>query len=80
MRANGSAQPSESDCVREVRELMTGIITSAMHEGPPTPRDLVVARVLQQVWLSALIGWVGGVDAPTRVTADLDAAAHLLLD
>jgi len=59
---------------------MTGIITAAIHEGPPTPRDLAVARVLQQVWLSALIGWVGGVDEAPRVTADLDAAAHLLLD
>ena len=80
VRANGSAQPSEADCVREVRELMTGIITAAMHEGPPSSRDLAVARVLQQVWLSALIGWVGGVDDAPRVTADLDAAAHLLLD
>lgn len=80
VRANGSAQPSESDCVREVRELMTGIITGAMHEGSPTQRDLAVARVLQQVWLSALIGWVGGVDEAPRVTADLDTAAHLLLD
>jgi AcrR family transcriptional regulator len=80
VRANGSAQPSEADCVRAVRELMTDIITGAMHEGPPTERDLAVARVLQQVWLSALIGWVGGVDDASRVGDDLAAAAHLLMD
>lgn len=80
VRANGSAQPSEADCVREVRTLVTDIITSAMHEGPPSARELAASRVLQQVWLSALIGWVGGVDDASRVTDDLATAAHLLLD
>ena len=79
VRACGSAQPSEADMVRRVTEAMTGIITAAMHEGHPSPRDLAVARALQQVWLSALVGWVGGVDDAPRVTADLEAAAHLLV-
>lgn len=79
VRACGSAQPSEADMVRRVTEAMTGIITAAMHEGRPSPRDLAVARALQQVWLSALVGWVGGVDDAPRVTTDLEAAAHLLL-
>ena len=79
VRACGAAQPSEADMVRRVTEAMTRIITAAMHEGTPSPRDLAVARALQQVWLSALIGWVGGADDAPRVTADLDAAAQLLL-
>jgi AcrR family transcriptional regulator len=79
VRACGSAQPSEADMVRRVTEAMTGIVTGAMHEGPPSPRDLAVARALHQIWFSALIGWVGGVDDAPRVTADLEAAAHLLL-
>jgi hypothetical protein len=29
--------------------------------------------------LSSLIGWVGGVDAPPRVVADLETATQLLL-
>jgi hypothetical protein len=58
---------------------MTGIITGVMHEGPPSARDLAVARTLQQVWLSSLIGWVGGVDDSPRVVADLEAATQLLL-
>ena len=77
VRAFGTAD--EADVVRRVGEIMTGIITGVMHEGPPRPRDLAVARTLQQVWLSALIGWVGGVDDPPRVTADLQAATELLL-
>jgi AcrR family transcriptional regulator len=79
VRASGAAAPDEADVVRRIGEIMTGIITGAMHEGPPSPRDLAVARTLQQVWLSALIGWVGGVDEGPRVVADLEAAAQLLL-
>jgi AcrR family transcriptional regulator len=77
VRAFGAAD--EADVVRRVGEIMTGIITGVMHDGPPTPRDLAVARTLQQVWLSSLIGWVGGVDEPSRVVADLETATGLLL-
>ena len=45
----------------------------------PTDRELRIARILMQVWLSSLNGWVCGVDAPERVDEDLAAAAHLLL-
>ena len=38
-----------------------------------------IARILMQVWLSSLNGWVCGVDPPERVDEDLDAAARLLL-
>ena len=70
----------EADVVRRVSDSMTAIITGAMHEGIPSPRDLAAARVLQQVWLSSLVGWVGGVDEAPRVVADLAVAAQLLLD
>lgn len=80
VRALGSAQPEEAAVVRRVGDAMTRIITGAMHEGAPSQRDLAVARVLQQVWLSALVGWVGGVDPAPRVGADLEEATRLLLD
>lgn len=79
VRALGSAQPDDADAVRRVTEAMTAIITGAMHPGEPSERDLRVARALQQVWFSALIGWVGGVDQPERVGDDLEAATRLLL-
>jgi AcrR family transcriptional regulator len=79
VRAQGAAAPDEADVVRRIGDIMTRIITGAMHEGTPSPRDLAVARSLQQVWLSALIGWVGGVDDASRVIADLEAATQLLL-
>jgi TetR/AcrR family transcriptional regulator, cholesterol catabolism regulator len=79
VRASGAAAPDEADVVRRISDTMTRIITGAIHEGPPSPRDLAIARTLQQVWLSALIGWVGGVDEGPRVIADLEAATQLLL-
>ena len=71
--------PEESDAVARVSEAMTGIITRAMHEGDPSERDRAVARVLSQVWLSSLVGWVGGVDGPEVVGDDLERAARMLI-
>jgi AcrR family transcriptional regulator len=79
VRALGSARPEESDAVARVSEAMTGIITRAMHDGDPTERDRSVARVLSQVWLSSLVGWVGGVDGPEVVGDDLERAARMLI-
>ena len=79
VRALGSARPEESDAVARVSEAMTGIITGAMHGGDPSERDRAVARVLSQVWLSSLIGWVGGVDGAEVVGDDLERAARLLI-
>jgi AcrR family transcriptional regulator len=82
VRAFGSAQTENADIVQRVTELMTAIITRAVqgterHE--PTAREVRVARILMQVWLSSLNGWVCGVDGPERVDEDLEAAARLLL-
>jgi hypothetical protein len=79
VRALGSAQPSEADAVQRVSEAMTAIITGAMHEGDSSERDRAVARVLSQVWLSSLVGWVGGVDGPEVVGDDLERAARMLI-
>ncbi len=82
VRSIGSAQVENADIVRSVTEIMTAIITGAIHGGdtqPPTDRELRVARILMQVWLSSLNGWVCGVDGPDRVDDDLVAAADLLL-
>ena len=79
VRALGSAPPSEADAVKRVSEAMTAIITGAMHPGAPSARDRAVARVLTQVWLSSLVGWVGGVDGPEVVGDDLERAARMLI-
>lgn len=79
VRALASSPPSEADAVRQITVTMTDIITSAIGHGPPTEEDLVTARILMQVWLSSLVGWVGGVDPGERVHEDLDRAVDELL-
>jgi AcrR family transcriptional regulator len=82
VRAFGSAQTENGDIVRRVTEIMTAIITRAVQGSDrhaPTEREVRVARILMQVWLSSLNGWVCGVDGPERVDEDLEAAAGLLL-
>jgi len=82
VRSIGSAQTENADIVQRVTEIMTAIITNAIHAPEhrrATERELRIARILMQVWLSSLNGWVGGVDGPERVDEDLEAAARLLL-
>jgi AcrR family transcriptional regulator len=79
IRALGTARPEDAAAVRKITAAMTAIITGAMHEGAPSHRELAVARALQQVWFSALIGNVGGVDSAGQVIDDLEVAARLLL-
>src|SRR5689334_8337055 len=82
VRSFGTAQVENADIVRRVTEIMTEIITSAIHapeRRAATAREVRVARILMQVWLSSLNGWVCGVDGPDRVDEDLASSAQLLL-
>jgi AcrR family transcriptional regulator len=82
VRSFGTAQVENADIVRRVTEIMTEIITSAIHapeRRAATAREVRVARILMQVWLSSLNGWVCGVDGPDRVDEDLASSAELLL-
>jgi AcrR family transcriptional regulator len=80
VRAHGSCRPELADVIHRVGEQMTAIITFAIDPaGEATERDVRVARVLQLVWLSSLIGWVGGAQEESGVDADLESAARLLL-
>jgi AcrR family transcriptional regulator len=81
VRAHGSCRRELVDAVDRVSELMTAIITFAIDPSgaEPDQRAVRVARVLQLVWLSSLIGWVGGAQEEAGVDADLESAARLLL-
>jgi AcrR family transcriptional regulator len=82
VRSFGTAQVENADIVRRVTEIMTEIITSAIHapeRRAATAREVRIARILMQVWLSSLNGWVCGVDGPERVDEDLASSAELLL-
>ncbi len=45
----------------------------------PTEREIAVARVISDVWLSALVSWVTGRSTADEVAAHLDRAVRMLL-
>ncbi len=79
VRALASADDSISDIFVDINASMTVSLTGAMAEGEPTERDLAVARILQQVWLAAAIGWIGGLEGKNRIIEDLEVAVALLI-
>jgi hypothetical protein len=66
--------------VREVRDLMAGIILAAIDTDEPTEKEQLVTEILQEVWLSSLVAWISGVEPTASVNRKLEAATRLLLD
>jgi AcrR family transcriptional regulator len=80
LKAFVSAEPSMAPVLVEVGEAMVAIISGAIHHGAPSERDRVVARSLQYVWMASLASWVNGLNDASQVTADLEAAARVMLE
>ncbi len=64
---------------------LTAMLTHAMHSGQPTQHeeptadDIAIARVIGDVWLSALMAWVTGRSSAAETGAHLETAVGLLL-
>lgn len=80
VRSLASGDETVAPVVRQVRELMGTIILTAMTDVVPTDRQRLQAQLLQEIWLSALVAWISGVDDAGSVAAKLNAAAALLLE
>ena len=83
-RAFMFADSSVANEIHVVGMAMTSIVTHAMHGGVPaegalTDQDVAVARVLGDVWLSALVAWVTGRSTAAETAAHLATAVHLIL-
>ena len=82
-RAFMFADASVSAEIHHVGMLLTNQLTRAMRtleEGEqPTDEDIAIARVIGDVWLSALMGWVTGRTPAEEVDAHIDTAVRLLL-
>jgi AcrR family transcriptional regulator len=64
---------------------LTRMLTRAM-QGPayvegaePTEEDIAIARVISDVWLSALVSWVTGRTGAAEVAEHIETAVRLLL-
>ena len=67
--------------IHTVGMLLTQMLTRAMHPGQTelTDDDIAIARVIGDVWLSALVGWVTGRTSAADTAAQMEKAVHLLL-
>jgi AcrR family transcriptional regulator len=78
-RAFMFADPSAAAEVNAVARLMERMLTGAMHEAEPTADEIAIARVISDVWLSALVAWVTRRASADDVSNQLELAARLLL-
>ncbi len=80
-RAFMFADASVQSEIHHVGMLMTSMLTRAMHPGKPdlTDEDVAIAKVIGDVWLAALVGWVTGRTTSEDVTRQMDVAVRLLL-
>ncbi|MFB9311964.1 TetR family transcriptional regulator [Nocardioides plantarum] len=81
-RAFMFADASVAAEIHTVGMLLTSMLTRAMHPDDthePTDRDVAIARVIGDVWLSALVAWVTGRSTAAETGAHLETAVGLLL-
>ena len=78
-RAFMFADPSAANEVNTVARLMERMLTGAMHEGEPSADEIAIARIIGDVWLSALVAWVTRRASANDVSNQLELAARLLL-
>ncbi|MFC4784851.1 TetR family transcriptional regulator [Nocardioides sp. MAHUQ-72] len=80
-RAFMFADESVKNEIQAVGTLVSTMLTRAMHPGQAelTGDDTDIARVIGDVWLSLLVGWVTGRTSADDVGRQLDVAVRLLL-
>ncbi|HEX7718026.1 MAG TPA: TetR family transcriptional regulator, partial [Marmoricola sp.] len=84
-RAFMFADASVAHEIHVVGMQLTTMLTRAIHgeeyvEGAtPSDEDVLIARVISDVWLSALVSWVTGRSSAEEVSEHIEAAVALVL-
>ena len=71
--------PPALEATREVYDVVTDIITTAMHDGDGDGHRGAIIRVIGEVWFAVLFARVRGWADPRQMSDDLEAAVRLLL-
>ena len=81
-RAFMFADASVAAEIHQVGMLLTSMLTRAMYpqgHDQLTEEDVAIARVIGDVWLSALVGWVTGRSTAAETGQQIEVAVKLLL-
>jgi AcrR family transcriptional regulator len=78
-RAFMFAAASAAAEVDRVGKVMDRVFARAMNDGEPDERQLAIARVISDVWLSNLVAWLTRRASATDVTERLELTVDLLL-
>lgn len=82
-RAFMFADGTVSDEIHRVGMAMTSIVTHAMRgdddREAATEQEIAIARVLGDIWLSALVAWVTGRQSAEETAAHMETAVRLVL-
>ncbi|MFQ6399019.1 cholesterol catabolism transcriptional regulator KstR [Nocardia sp. KC 131] len=78
-RAFMFADASAAAEVDRVGKVMDRVFARAMNDGEPDERQLAIARVISDVWLSNLVAWLTRRASATDVTERLELTVDLLL-
>jgi hypothetical protein len=71
---------AESHAVgRLTTAMLTGAMRPALTPDGLSDEDVAIAKVLADVWFSALVGWVTGRTSADEVVAQIGVAVRLLL-
>ena len=83
VRAFMFADSSVAGEIHEVGMRLTAMISHAIagsqEQGEPTEEQTAIIRVISDVWLAALVGWVTGRSQAEDVEKQMDVAVGLLL-
>ena len=74
VRAMGSRQPELVPLLVDFDTTMRDALTRALAHGEPTERDVQHAIMLQQVWFTAMVSWISGVQDPGYMNRSVDTA------
>jgi AcrR family transcriptional regulator len=80
-RAFMFADKTAAQEIHVVGVLLTRMLTRAMRPGSEevSDEDTAIARVIGDVWLSALVAWVTGRSTAEQTAAHMERAVHLIL-
>ena len=79
MFADASVEAESRTVGRLTTAMLTRAIRPAVDSEDLSDEDVAIAKVLADVWFSALVGWVTGRTGSAEVIAQIDVAARLLL-